>query len=142
MTISNSKTTLLGTVEALPHITALANGTRVANFVLITSESWLDTRTKEQKQHNERHKIAVFVNHLVDVIEAKCKPGIQVYVEGQIESRAWTDAGGTTRSAVDIVIRPRRGTLTFIAPVDTTRAEDTLVEGDSHATPPYPQAQA
>lgn len=109
-----NKALLLGTVEDAPVIQTLPNGTRVANFVLVTTESWVDKKTGEKKANKERHRIAVFSDRVVEIITARVTAGTTVYVEGQIEGRTWTDGDGVSRSYVDIVIRILRGTLTII----------------------------
>lgn len=109
---------LLGSVETTPIITALPTGTRVANFVLITKEKWKDSKTGQEKSRPERHKIAVFSDKLIDTITSYVRAGTLLYLEGQIETRGFTDQTGVARTTIDIVIRPIRGTLTILGDED------------------------
>ena len=109
-----NKTILLGKIESTPQISSFPNGTRVANFTLITTEKWKDGKTGLDKSRQDKHKIAVFNDRLVDLIQAHVHENSLIYVEGQIEHRSWTDAQGQPRSAIDIVIRPMKGTIVLL----------------------------
>lgn len=100
---------LLGHVEYDPQVNILPNGGRVANFSLLTQERWKDSRTGEERSRYERHKIAVFVDKHVDMIEQNVKSGTVLYMEGVLESRSWVDKQGLPYSSVDVVVRPAKG---------------------------------
>lgn len=103
---------LFGTIEAEPRINvARASGSRIANFTLITSEKWTDKKTGQEKTRLERHKIAVFHEHLIETLIPKLKPLTKIFVEGTLENRSWLDENKVPRTSVDVVVRPGRGQL-------------------------------
>lgn len=112
--MSVNRAILMGTVDSPVHIHAPPSGTKVANFILVTTEEWRDTKG-ESKSRNERHKISVFGDRLVDYIQANIKTGTKLYIEGQIEGRTWRDPQNTEISSVDIVVRAYRGRLDILS---------------------------
>lgn len=126
-----NKAILLGTVESVPLINRLPNGTRVANFTLVTEERWVDRHTGEQRVKSERHKIAVFVDKVAAMIEEQVEEGALVFVEGMLETRNWVDSSGVTRQSFDIVVRPMRGTITIM----DSYLEDAPHEYEADTTP-------
>ncbi|WP_207478559.1 single-stranded DNA-binding protein [Arenibaculum pallidiluteum] len=109
-----NKVILVGNLGKDPEIRNLQNGGRVANFSLATSETWKDKATGERKERTEWHRVVVFNENLVGVIERFVKKGSKLYVEGQIETRKYTDNSGQERYTTEIVLRPYRGEITLL----------------------------
>jgi single-strand DNA-binding protein len=106
---------LIGNVGKDPEIRSFPSGDRVASFSVATSESWKDKASGEKKERVEWHKISCFNQGLVKVIESYVKKGSKVYIEGQLETRKWTDKDGVERYSTEIVLRPFRGELTLLS---------------------------
>jgi single-strand DNA-binding protein len=109
-----NKVILVGNLGKDPEIRSMQNGGRVASFSLATSETWKDRVTGERKERTEWHRIAVFNENLVSVIERFVKKGSKIYIEGQLETRKWTDQSGQERYTTEVVLRPYRGELTLL----------------------------
>ncbi len=118
-----NKVTLIGNVGADPEIRTLDNGTKVARVRLATTERFRDRQTQETKEHTEWHTVTLWRN-LADVADRFVRKGSQVYVEGSLRSREWTDKDGMKRYGIEIVAnelkllgrRPEGG----VAPLDGT----------------------
>ncbi len=111
---SINKVILVGNLGNDPEIRTMSNGGRVANLSLATSESWKDKMTGERKEKTEWHRVVVFNEGLVKVIESYLKKGSKLYIEGQIETRKWTDQSGQDKYTTEIVLKPYRGELTML----------------------------
>jgi len=111
---SVNKVILVGNVGKDPEIRSFQNGGRVASFSVATSENWKDKATGEKKERTEWHRISVMNDNLVSVVENYVKKGAKVYIEGQLETRKWTDQSGAEKYSTEIVLRPYRGELTLL----------------------------
>ena len=109
-----NKVILVGNLGKDPEIRNLQNGGRVANFSLATSETWKDKATGERKERTEWHRVVVFNDNLVGVIERFVKKGSKLYVEGQLETRKYTDNSGQERYTTEVVLRQFRGEITLL----------------------------
>lgn len=105
---------LIGNLGRDPEIRSTQNGDRIANFSLATSESWKDKNSGERKTRSEWHRVCVFNPHLVDVVEKFMRKGSKVYVEGQIQSRQWTDKDGNQKTAFEIVLQRFGGQIILL----------------------------
>ena len=97
-----NKVILVGNVGADPEIRTLEGGTKVARVRLATSERIYNKQTQEAKEHTEWHTITLWRN-LADVADRFIRKGSQIYVEGKIRSREWTDANNVKRFGIEIV---------------------------------------
>jgi len=111
---SVNKVILIGNLGKDPEIRSFPNGGRVANFSIATSESWKDKSSGEKKERTEWHRISVTNDALVGVVERYVKKGSKVYIEGQLETRKWTDKDGQEKYTTEVVLRPYRGELTML----------------------------
>jgi len=111
---SVNKVILVGNLGRDPEIRSFQNGGRVANLSLATSENWKDRATGERKEKTEWHRVAIFNDRLVEVVEKYLKKGSKVYIEGQLETRKWTDQQGQERYTTEVVLRQFRGELTML----------------------------
>lgn len=124
---SVNKVTLLGNLVKDPEVRSFQNGGKVANMVVATSENWKDKTTGEKKEKSEFHRVSVTNEGLVGVIEKFLKKGSKVYIEGQIETRKWTDSSGKDNYSTEIVIKPYHGELvicSFKNSVDTEEKKE------------------
>lgn len=110
---SVNKVILIGNLGKDPEIKSFANGGRVANFTIATSETWNDRATGERKEKTEWHNIAVNSDGLVKVVENYLRKGSKVYVEGQLQTRKWQDRDGNDRYTTEVVVG-MRGNLTML----------------------------
>lgn len=111
---SVNKVILVGNVGKDPEIRAFQNGGRVASFSVATSESWKDKATGERKERTEWHRISVMNDNLVGIVEQYVKKGSKLYIEGQLETRKWTDQSGVEKYSTEVVLRAFRGELTLL----------------------------
>ena len=111
---SVNKVILIGNLGRDPEVRSFQNGGRVCNLRLATSENWKDKTTGERKEKTEWHAVAIFNDRLVDVAEKYLRKGSKVYIEGQLETRKWTDQQGQERYTTEVVLRQFRGELTML----------------------------
>ena len=111
---SVNKVILVGNLGKDPEIRSFQNGGRVASFSIATSESWKDKQSGEKKDKTEWHRVSVTNANLVGIVERYLKKGAKVYIEGQLETRKWTDKEGHEKYTTEVVLRPYRGELTML----------------------------
>lgn len=111
---SVNKVILVGNLGKDPEIRAFQNGGRIASFSLATSESWKDKTTGERKEKTQWHNISIKNDRLIEVVERYLKKGAKVYIEGQIETRKYTDKDGVEKYITEIVLGPYRSELTML----------------------------
>jgi single-strand DNA-binding protein len=111
---SVNKVILVGNLGRDPEIRSTQDGTKVANLSLATSESWRDKNTGERKERTEWHRVVVFNERLVDVIEKYVKKGSKLYIEGALQTRKWTDNTGAEKYTTEVVLQRFRGELTML----------------------------
>jgi single-strand DNA-binding protein len=109
-----NKVILVGNIGRDPEIRSTQDGMRIANLSLATSETWRDRASGERKEKTEWHRVAVFNERLVDVIEKYVKKGAKLYIEGQLQTRKWTDKEGQDRYTTEIVLGRFNGQLTML----------------------------
>ena len=114
MSGSVNKVILVGNLGRDPEIRSFQNGNRVANFSVATSERWRDRQTNEQRERTEWHRVAIFNDRLVDVAEKYLRKGQMVYLEGELQTRKWTDQSGQERYTTEVVLQRFRGQLTML----------------------------
>src|ERR1700722_17620850 len=128
---SVNKVILVGNLGKDPEIRTFQNGGRVASFSLATSESWKDKTSGEKKDKTEWHRVSVLNEHLVGVVERYLKKGAKVYIEGQLETRKWTDKEGQEKYSTEVVLRPYRGELTMLDSANSNRSSAPSMGDDS-----------
>ena len=111
---SVNKVILVGNLGRDPEIRTTNDGTKVANFSLATSENWRDRNTGERRERTEWHRVVIFNDRLVDVVEKYVSKGSKLYIEGQLQTRKWTDRDGQERYTTEIVLQRFRGELTML----------------------------
>lgn len=118
--MSINKVILVGNVGQDPEIRNTSDGREIANFSLATSESWKDKNTGEKKEKTEWHRIVVFSSGLAGIVKNYVKKGTKLYIEGQLQTRKWTDNSGVDKYTTEIVLQNFNGTLQIL---DSTKRE-------------------
>ena len=112
---SLNKVLLIGRLGADPEIKQMVNGKSVARLSLATSQSWKDKSSGEKKEKTEWHRIVVFNEGLVNVVQQYLKKGAQVYIEGQLSTRKWKDEqSGQDKYSTEIIIQGYNSSLTML----------------------------
>ena len=112
---SLNKVLLIGRLGANPEIKQMVNGKNVARFSLATSQTWKDKNTGEKKEKTEWHRIVVFNEGLVNLVQQYLKKGAQIYVEGQLSTRKWKDEqSGQDKYTTEILIQGYNSSLTML----------------------------
>lgn len=109
-----NKVILVGNLGADPEIRRLNSGEPVANLRIATSESWKDRQSGERKDKTEWHSVVIFNENLAKVAEQYLKKGAKVYLEGQLQTRKWTDQQGNDKYTTEIVLQKFRGELQML----------------------------
>ena len=111
---SVNKVILVGNLGRDPEIRSTQDGTRIANLNLATSESWRDRATGERKEKTEWHRVVIFSEGLAKVAEQYLKKGAKVYIEGQLQTRKWTDQSGVEKYSTEVVLQGFNANLTML----------------------------
>ncbi len=111
---SVNKVIIIGNLGRDPEIRTFQNGGRVANLSVATSESWRDRSSGERKEKTEWHSVAIFNEQLAKVAEQYLKKGSKVYLEGQLQTRKWTDKDGQERYTTEVVLQRFNSALTML----------------------------
>ncbi len=111
---SVNKVILIGNLGRDPEVRRTNSGDAVVSFSVATTESWRDKASGERKDRTEWHNVVIFNENLGKVAEQYCKKGSKVYLEGQVQTREFTDRDGNQRKATEIVLQRFRGELTLL----------------------------
>jgi single-strand DNA-binding protein len=111
---SVNKVILVGNLGKDPRVSRTNSGDQVVNFSLATSETWRDKTTGERKERTEWHNVVVFNENIGRIVEQYCKKGTKVYVEGQLQTRKWTDQSGVEKYTTEVVLQRFRGELVLL----------------------------
>ena len=113
---SLNKVLLIGRLGADPEVKQMVNGKSVARLSLATSNTWKDKNTGEKKEKTEWHRVVIFNEGLVKVVQQYVKKGAQVYIEGQLTTRKWTDEkSGQDKYSTEIVLQGFNSTFTILS---------------------------
>ena len=103
---SLNKVLLIGRLGADPEVKQMVNGKSVARLSIATSNTWKDKNTGEKKEKTEWHRVVIFNEGLVNVVQQYVKKGAQVYIEGQLTTRKWNDEkSGVDKYSTEIVLQ-------------------------------------
>lgn len=111
---SVNKVILIGNLGADPEIRHTQDGRPIANLRIATSESWRDRNTGERKERTEWHRVVIFNEGLCKIVEQYLKKGSKVYIEGQLQTRKWTDQSGQDRYSTEVVLQGFNSSLTML----------------------------
>ena len=132
---SVNKVILIGNLGRDPEIRSTNDGTRVANMSVATSESWRDKASGERKERTEWHRVVVFNDRLVEIIEKYLKKGSKVYLEGALQTRKWTDQSGQEKYTTEVVLQKFRGELTMLDGARSSGGEGGFAADEPSAAP-------
>ncbi len=111
---SVNKVILIGNLGADPEVRNTQNGDMIVNLRVATSENWKDKNTGERRERTEWHRVVIFNDNLGRIAEQYLKKGSKVYLEGQLQTRKWTDNSGADRYSTEVVLQRYRGELTML----------------------------
>ena len=114
MSGSVNKVILIGNLGRDPEVRRLNSGDSVVSFSLATTESWRDKTSGERKERTEWHNVVIFNENLGKIAEQYCKKGSKVYIEGQLQTREFTDKDGNNRKITEVVLQRFRGELVLL----------------------------
>lgn len=136
MSGSLNKVCLIGNLGADPEIRRTNDGRPIANLRVATSESWKDKATGEKREKTEWHRVVIFNDALCSVAEKYLRKGSKVYLEGQLQTRKWTDKEtGADRYSTEVVLQGFNSTLTML---DSKRDGADQADGDEYSQEPPP----
>tara|TARA_B100000029_G_scaffold161026_1_gene156963 strand:- start:2982 stop:3437 length:456 start_codon:yes stop_codon:yes gene_type:complete len=129
---SLNKVQLIGRLGADPEVKQMVNGKNVARLSLATSQTWKDRNSGEKKEKTEWHRIVVFNEGLVNVVQQYLKKGAQVYIEGQLSTRKWKDdQTGQDKYSTEIILQGFNSTLTMLGGTNTNN-QNTLTSKNNN----------
>ena len=108
-----NKVILVGNLGDDPEVRSLNNGGEVVNMRVATSENWKD-RDGNRQERTEWHRVVIFNENLGRVAKSYLRKGSKVYLEGQIQTRKWTDQSGQDRYSTEVVLQRFRGELVLL----------------------------
>ncbi len=112
---SLNKVLLIGRLGADPEIKQMVNGKNVARLSVATSQSWKDKSSGERKEKTEWHRVVIFNEGLVNVVQQYLKKGANVYIEGQLNTRKWKDEStGQDKYSTEVVLQGYNSSLTML----------------------------
>ena len=133
---SLNKVLLIGRLGADPEIKQTVNGKSIARFSLATSNSWKDKNTGERKEKTQWHRVVIFNEGLVNVVQQYVKKGAQVYIEGQLVTRKWTDEkSGQEKYSTEIVLQGYNSTFTILSGKNTQSTTQQIASDTKSALP-------
>ena len=118
---SANKVILVGNLGRDPEVRSSQDGTKIVNLSIATSERWKDRNSGEQRERTEWHRVVIFNENLARLAEQYLRKGSSVYLEGQLQTRKWTDQQGVEKYSTEVVLQRFRGELTLLGGrADTT----------------------
>lgn len=115
MSGSVNRAIIMGNVGRDPEIKTLTSGDRIANLSIATEEAWTDKRSGERMKKTEWHRVSVFNQSLVGVIERYIKKGARLHLIGEVRTRKWTGRDGEERFSTEVVLPNFGGELTIVS---------------------------
>ncbi len=129
---SLNKVQLIGRLGADPEIKQMVNGKNVARLSIATSQSWKDKNSGEKKEKTEWHRVVIFNEGLVNVVQQYVKKGSNVYVEGQLSTRKWKDeASGQDKYSTEIILQGYNSSLTMLDSRNSSNNSNLVSENKS-----------
>ena len=132
---SLNKVLLIGRLGNDPEIKQMQNGKSVARLSVATSENWKDKNSGEKKEKTEWHRVVIFNEGLVNVVQQYLKKGAQIYIEGQLSTNKYTDSNGVEKYSTQIVLQGFNSTLKMLG--GGSRTGDSSSDQSSSSSLPY-----
>ncbi len=114
MALGINKVILVGNVGQDPEIRSTTEGKKLASFSLATTETWKDRLSNEKREATEWHRVTVFAEGLVDIIDKYVKKGAKLYLEGTLRTRKWTDNAGVAKYSTEVTLSNQASTLILL----------------------------
>lgn len=114
MSGSVNKVILVGNCTRDPEVRSTQDGTKIVTLNIATNERWRDRNTGEQRERAEYHRVVVFNENLARIAEQYIRKGSSIYVEGQLQTRKWTDQSGQEKYTTEVVLQRYRGEITLL----------------------------
>ena len=130
---SVNKVILLGNLGRDPEVRSTQDGMKIVNLNIATSERWKDRNSGEQRERTEWHRVVIFNENLARIAEQYLRKGSTVYLEGQIQTRKWTDQQGAEKYTTEVVLQRYRGELTLLGGRGDSATGDGGFGGDSNS---------
>ncbi|MEK9741837.1 MAG: single-stranded DNA-binding protein [Pelagibacteraceae bacterium] len=130
---SLNKVLLIGRLGNDPEIKQMQNGKSVARLSVATSETWKDKNSGERKEKTEWHRVVIFNEGLVNVVQQYLKKGAQIYIEGQLSTNKYTDNNGQEKYSTQIVLQGYNSTLKMLG--GTSKGGDSSMDQSSSSLP-------
>ena len=133
---SLNKVQLIGRLGADPEIKQMVNGKSVARLSIATSQSWKDKSSGERKEKTEWHRVVIFNEGLVNIVQQYVKKGANVYVEGQLSTRKWKDeSSGQDKYSTEIVLQGYNSSLTMLDSRNSKSENSNLIKENKSSLP-------
>lgn len=132
---SVNKVILVGNLGKDPDIRRTQNNDAIVNLSVATSESWRDKQTGERREKTEWHRVVIFNENLAKVAENYLRKGSKVYLEGQLQTRKYTDKDGVEKYSTEVVLQRFRGELVMLDSRGDREAAPARNGGMSHEAP-------
>ena len=133
---SLNKVLLIGRLGNDPEIKQMSNGQNVARLSLATSETWKDKNTGEKKEKTEWHRVVIFNEGLVNVVQQYVKKGAQIYIEGQLQTTKYTDNNGQEKYSTQVILQGYNSTLKMLGSSSSGgKVDDNSMNQDSSSLP-------
>jgi|TARA_B100001093_G_scaffold389788_1_gene376042 single-strand DNA-binding protein len=133
---SLNKVQLIGRLGADPEIKQMVNGKNVARLSIATSQSWKDKNSGEKKEKTEWHRVVIFNEGLVGVVQQYLKKGANIYIEGQLSTRKWKDEStGQDKYSTEIILQGYNSNLTMLDSRGNKNSESSLVSENKSSLP-------
>ncbi len=114
MSGSVNKVILVGNLGRDPEVRSMQSGDKVCNLSVATSERWKDRNSGEMQEKTEWHRVVMFDQKLVEVAERYLQKGAKVFLEGQLQTRKWTDQSGQEKYTTEVVLQRFRGEMVML----------------------------
>ena len=128
---SVNKVILVGNLGRDPEVRSTQDGAKIVNLSIATSERWKDKNTGEPREKTEWHRVVIFNENLGRIAEQYLRKGSNVYIEGQLQTRKWTDQQGVEKYTTEVVLQRYRGEMTLLGSRGDSGAGSSYGGGDS-----------
>ena len=128
---SVNKVILVGNLGRDPEVRTTQSGSKIVNLSLATSETWKDKNSGERRERTEWHRVVIFNEKLGEIAEKYLRKGSKIYLEGQLQTRKWTDQSGADKYSTEIVLQNFRGAIVMLG--DKDGGQQAAQEPQAHA---------
>ena len=133
---------MVGNLGRDPETRQTQDGRPIVNFTVATNETWKDRQTGERRERVEWHRVVIFNEHLADIAQRYLHKGSKVYLEGQLQTRKWTDQSGQEKYTTEVVLGRFRGELTMLDSRADSGGGGRDYGGEPAGAPPRPATAA